>query len=104
MATVDLPAGKRVSLPAPRNRRVFLYVVRGEVTVGGAILPAMHLADLRDDGDTLEIEATAGALLVFGHAEPLDEPVAAYGPFVMNTDKEIEQAIADYQAGRFGGL
>ena len=44
-----------------------------------------------------------GALLLFGHAEPIGEPVVAHGPFVMNSEAEIRQAIADYQAGRFEG-
>lgn len=50
----------------------------------------------------MEIEAVTDALILFGHAQPLSEPVVAHGPFVMNTREEIVEAIHDYQAGKFG--
>jgi redox-sensitive bicupin YhaK (pirin superfamily) len=49
----------------------------------------------------VQIEAVSDALLLFGHAEPIGEPVVAHGPFVMNTREQISEAIRDYQAGRF---
>jgi quercetin 2,3-dioxygenase len=101
MATVELAAGARASLPAPRGRSVFLYVVRGEVRVSGTTAPAMHLVELHDDGDSVELEASAPSLLLFGHATPYNEPVVAHGPFVMNTREEIVQAVRDYHAGLF---
>lgn len=104
MATIDLPAGARITLPAPRERRVFLYVVRGAVTISGAAVTAYELAGLEDDGDRIELKAGENSLVVFAHAEPLDEPIAAQGPFVMNTREEIAQAIADYHAGKFGAV
>jgi redox-sensitive bicupin YhaK (pirin superfamily) len=97
MATVELDAGARVTLPSPRDRTVFLYVVRGEVS--GA--PPMHLVELNDDGDEILLEATVPSLVLFGHAAPIGEPVVAYGPFVMNSEEEIRQAVVDYQEGRF---
>ena len=57
--------------------------------------------ELDGDGDSVELRALEDALLVFGHADPIGEPVVAHGPFVMNTRDEIAQAILDYQAGRF---
>ena len=102
MMTVSLPAGGRVRLPAPRERNVFLYVVRGELRIGSARAPAFHLVDLNDDGDDVDIEAAQDSVFLFGHAEPLREPVAAQGPFVMNTREQIFQAIRDYQSGAFG--
>lgn len=104
MSTIDLPAGARVTLPAPVGRRVFLYVVRGDLQIGGERVEAFHLADLNDDGDSIELEARADSLVIFGHADVLHEPIAAYGPFVMNTHAEIRQTIADYHAGMFGAL
>ncbi|MDB5936248.1 MAG: nuclease [Massilia sp.] len=102
MSTIELRPGGRIRLPDLHGRNVFLYVVRGSVDVGGDTASAFHLAELNADGDTVELVAESGALVLFGHAGPLDEPVVSHGPFVMNTREEISQAIADYQAGRFG--
>lgn len=81
-----------------------LYVVRGRIEVGnhGDLVNAYQLVELDEDGDTLLLCADADSLLLFGHADPIREPVVAHGPFVMNTREEIARAIADYQAGRFG--
>ncbi len=98
MTTVSLAPGAKVTLPAPRGRTVFLYVVRGAVDG----LPAFHLVEWNDDGDEIALRSRQGAVLLFGHADPLREPVVAQGPFVMNTREEILAAIRDYQAGRFG--
>ena len=100
MSVVRLDPGAEVSLPAPAGRSVFLYVVRGEAKVDGSLVPQWHLAEL-GDGDEVRLSSGDGALL-FGHSAPLDEPVVAHGPFVMNTREEIVQAIQDYQAGLFG--
>ena len=101
LAVLRLPLGARFETPIARGRNVFLYVVEGEVAVGGAPVPQWNLAAL-GDGDGLDITASADAVVLLGHAAPLGEPVFSHGPFVMNTREEIIQAIADYQAGRFG--
>ncbi|MFV0625136.1 pirin family protein [Sphingomonas sp. ac-8] len=102
MSVVALGQGAEVYLPAPAGRSVFLYVVRGGITVGGAPVREWHLAELDRDGDSVAVASDGGALLLFGHADPIDEPVVAHGPFVMNRREEITQAIHDYQAGKFG--
>jgi quercetin 2,3-dioxygenase len=104
MSTVALSTGATVVLPAPRVRNVFLYVVRGKVRIEGEIGREVHLLDMNADGDEIAIEGLTDALLLFGHAEPLGEPVVAQGPFVMNTREEIIQAYRDYQAGKFGSV
>jgi redox-sensitive bicupin YhaK (pirin superfamily) len=101
MMTIDLGERARISLPAPRDRNVFLYIVSGSVRVSGTPAPAMHLVEMNADGDTIDIDAQTRSLAIFGHAAPIGEPVVAYGPFVMNTREEIVQAIRDYEAGRF---
>ena len=102
MLTVELDAGAQVSLPAPLGHNVFLYVVKGDASVGELALKAHHLIGLNEDGEQLQLRSQSGATLLYGHAAPLNEPVVSYGPFVMNTREEIQQAMADYQAGKFG--
>jgi redox-sensitive bicupin YhaK (pirin superfamily) len=103
MSTVRLRSGARVDLPAPRGRSVFLYVVGGRLSVSGAAVEPWRLVTLNDDGDRVAVEATTDAVILFGHADPINEPVVAQGPFVMTTREEISDAIRDYQAGRFNG-
>ena len=65
--------------------------------------PGAGVATVRDDGDSVDLTASDDAVLLYGHADPIGEPVVAHGPFVMNTREEIGQAIRDYQAGLFNG-
>ncbi|MEX5748213.1 pirin family protein [Massilia sp. X63] len=104
MSTVELRAGGRIRFGALEGRNVFLYVARGVIQVGSHadLVSPMHLVELDEEGDTVEITASQDALLVFGHADPINEAVVSYGPFVMTTREEIAQAVSDYQAGRFG--
>jgi redox-sensitive bicupin YhaK (pirin superfamily) len=102
VATLHLAAGACLALPVAAGRNVLLYVVRGEIAIGGTSAAAFHLIALNDDGDAVEFEAVGDSVLLFGHALPLGEPVVAHGPFVMNTREEIIQAVRDFQAGKFG--
>ena len=102
MSTVEMKAGAHVRFDGLKGRDVLLYVVRGAVAIGGLKAPAWQLVEL-SDGETVGIEAAQDSLLLFGHAEPIHEPVVAHGPFVMNSEDEIRQAYADYRAGKFGG-
>ncbi len=101
MTFVEAEAGARVTFDGLAGRDVFLYAARGSVEVAGTRVPRFALAEL-GEGDSVTIEASERALFLFGHAEPIDEPIVARGPFVMNSIEEIRQAYADYQAGRFG--
>jgi redox-sensitive bicupin YhaK (pirin superfamily) len=102
MSTLELRAGASVRLPGLLARTVLLYVVSGAVAIAGQRVGALHLAELNAAGDALELAAETDAVLLFGHAEPIGEPVVSHGPFVMNTREQIAEAIHDYQAGRFG--
>jgi redox-sensitive bicupin YhaK (pirin superfamily) len=101
MSTIALTAGSELLLPGLTRRNVFLYVVRGALQIGSDRAAAFHLAEMSDEGDSIVLRAEEDALVVFGHAEPIDEPVVSHGPFVMNTREEIVTAINDYQAGKF---
>ena len=107
MSVARLAPGGAVNLPVAKGRAVFLYVVSGEIVVGGQAAPRWNLVELNDDGDAVAFDAPAhgiegGAVVLLGHAEPIGEPVFSHGPFVMNTREEIIQAIDDYNAGKFG--
>ena len=104
MSTLEMRAGGRIVFGGLSGRNVFLYVARGVVQVGNHadMVTPMHLVELDETGDTVEIRAVEDALVVFGRADPIREPVVSHGPFVMTSREEIAAAIDDYQAGRFG--
>ena len=100
---VELPAGVRFSHPVRMDDNVFVYPFEGGVTIGAGdsahVVPT-HSAGVLSAGETVEVVAGAsGARFIMLAARPLNEPVVQYGPFVMNTREEIEQAISDYQNG-----
>ena len=98
-----LPAGGRLALPLPHGHNAFLYAFEGEAAVGETAtrLTRGSIAVL-GQGDSVLLTAPAGAARVLLAAgRPLNEPVARYGPFVMNTPDQLRQAILDFQAGRF---
>ena len=95
-----LEAGRAYDADVPLGHTAFVYVFEGSTTLGGQSVRRGTLA-LLGEGDSVRLEAGAeGAALLLIAGKPLGEPVARYGPFVMNTRAEIEQAFADYQAGR----
>jgi hypothetical protein len=104
MSTIAFQPGGRIRVQGLAERNVFLYIVRGALQVGMAEdrIGACHLVELGSEGEEVELAAPEGALVLFGHAEPIGAPVVSHGPFVMNSRAEIEQAIRDYQAGKFG--
>jgi redox-sensitive bicupin YhaK (pirin superfamily) len=96
---VAVAAGRSVTLPVPATHQTLAYTFEGAPRVGGRELPKGSLGILVN-GDAVQVEAgdvPVRVLLIA--AKPLREPVVHYGPFVMNTVQEIEQAIRDYQAG-----
>ncbi|MHB1372464.1 MAG: pirin family protein [Thauera sp.] len=102
---LHLPADASFSQPLPAGQNAFLYVYRGALKVEGRTVPVRNMAILANeaDSDGVLLEGAEGmeetrALLIAGR--PLGEPIAQYGPFVMNTEQEIYQAVADYRAGR----
>lgn len=99
---IHLPAGGVFAQPLPTSHNVFLYVYRGEVTVAGTAIPSRRMAILDNspnaDGVAIEAGPEARVLLVGG--QPLGEPIVQYGPFVMNSEQEIYQALSDYREGR----
>ncbi len=96
-------AGARVDVPLPREHTAYVYVFEGAVLVAGRELRAGQLAVLAE-GDAVSFEAREGAQALVLSGVPLREPVVQYGPFVMNTEREIQEAIEDYRHGRLGTI
>lgn len=97
---VHLPAGARFEQTLPAAHNAFVYVYRGEARLGDTAVPVQRMAILRNEGDGVVIEAQADTRLLLIAGQPLNEPIAQYGPFVMNTQQEIYQAVNDFRAGR----
>jgi len=102
---VSLREGAEVRLPIRDGHNAAVFVRRGSVRVGGTHdAGPRQLAILHPAGDGVIVEADAASELLIVGGEPIDEPVVARGPFVMNTPEQIEEAFADVRAGRFGSL
>ncbi len=100
---IHLPAGADFSTALPATHNAFIYVYRGAVDVGGVQVDAQRMGVLSNtpgsDGVTLSSTTASRLILVAG--KPLREPIVQYGPFVMNTQEEIHQALNDFNSGRF---
>ena len=101
---LHLPAGTRFAQALPPTHNAFVYVYRGEANIAGQDVPAQRMAILANDADSdgVVIEAAGDTRAILVAGRPLGEPIAQYGPFVMNTQEEIQQAMADYRDGRLG--
>lgn len=101
---LHLPAGTRFEQALPASHNAFVYVYRGAVSLGGQAVPVQRMAILANEpgADGVRIEASEDARVLLIAGQPLGEPIAQYGPFVMNTEAEIYQAIQDFRAGKLG--
>ncbi|EGW21502.1 pirin family protein [Methylobacter tundripaludum] len=97
-----LLAGQTVELDFPENYTTLLFALKGSVEINNsATINDAELAFFERLGKTITLTALKEATLLIMNGEPIDEPIAGYGPFVMNTKEEIRQAIEDFDAGRF---
>lgn len=102
---VQLTRGRSTELPVQEGWNTALVVIQGSLVVNGSTQAgADQLVVLRREGSNVHVEAGSDARFLVLSGEPLDEPVVGYGPFVMNTEQEIQQAIADFNSGRFGQI
>ncbi|WP_296002446.1 pirin family protein [Rugamonas sp.] len=101
---IDLPAGATFKQQLPPGHNAFIYTYRGAVSVGDKSVPEKSMAILANaadaDGVTLHAAQASRVILIAG--APLNEPIVQYGPFVMNTQAEIVQAVEDFRAGKLG--
>ena len=100
---IALPEGATFEQPLPAGHNAFIYVFRGEAVVGGKGVPQTRMAifDNAEGSDGVVIKAAQPTRLLLIAGRPLKEPIAQYGPFVMNTQAELHQAVEDFRAGRF---
>jgi redox-sensitive bicupin YhaK (pirin superfamily) len=103
---VNLKAGEQVELPVPEGHNTAIVLRKGDVTVNdtGKLTGEARIAVLGQDGNRVLLKAETDSNLLLLSGEPINEPVASYGPFVMNTREEIMQAVDDFRSGRFGQL
>jgi redox-sensitive bicupin YhaK (pirin superfamily) len=101
---VDLKAGAIAELPVADGHNIVAALFDGEVIVSGRRIAQAGLLTFDATGESVAIEAASDAKLLVLSGKPLNEPIAHYGPFVMNTEAEIHQAIADFRRGKMGRL
>lgn len=101
---LHLPGSTRFEQALPPTHNAFVYVYRGEVSIGGQAVSARQMAILANQpqATAVEIEASTDAKVLLVAGQPLGEPIAQYGPFVMNTQQEIYQAVRDFREGKLG--
>jgi redox-sensitive bicupin YhaK (pirin superfamily) len=102
MLDVHLVAGARLPVALPASHNALAVVAKGRVRAGGSSAGTGELVLFANDGARIELFAEEDAHVIVLAGQPLGEPIVAYGPFVMNTVQEIDQAILDVNSGKFG--
>jgi redox-sensitive bicupin YhaK (pirin superfamily) len=98
-------AGEKIELSFPAGYTTALLAIEGSAKINGeTVLPLNNLALFEKQGEDITVEAIEDGVFLLMSGEPLDEPIAQYGPFLMNTQAEIAEAIDDYRQGKFGYL
>ena len=99
-----MKAGAQADLNLPAHYNTGLLVVQGSALMNGQEVRADHFVLFKNDGEQISLEAREDTIILVLSGEPINEPIAAYGPFLMNTWPEVEQAIQDVNPGKFGFL
>jgi len=104
-ATLELKKGGRVSVELPGSHNALLYLLDGKLTVEGfGLVEGVHAVMFKNDGDGATFEALEDTRVLLLSGEPLNEKVVSHGPFVMNSETQILEAMRDYQMGKMGIL
>lgn len=99
-----LKKGASATLNFPANYNTGLLVIEGTASMNGSEVMTDHFVVFKNEGEEITLEATEDTIILVLSGEPINEPIAAYGPFLMNTWPEVEEAIKDANAGKFGVL
>ena len=104
-ATFEIKKGGKISIPVPQIHNTLIYLLDGKLTVEGfGLVEGLHIVHFKNDGEGISFEALEDTRILFLSGEPLNEPVVSYGPFVMNNQTQIMEAMRDYQKGKMGVL
>ncbi|MBA2352487.1 MAG: pirin family protein [Burkholderiales bacterium] len=101
---VRLNAAHGATFVLPEGWSTVLVVLHGEIEMDGRKVGPSDTAHFSRDGNSISVRATENTIALLLSGEPIDEPIAHYGPFVMNTSEELQKAVADFNDGRFGAL
>jgi redox-sensitive bicupin YhaK (pirin superfamily) len=101
---IKLDKGGELSFPIPATHNTALLVIEGNITVNDRTAPQHSFVLFKNEGEDISIKASENSVVLLLSGEPIDEPIVSYGPFVMNTQEEIYEAIHDFQRGKFGTL
>src|SRR5690554_3640524 len=104
MYNAKLNEGGKARFSFPAQYNTALLVVEGSIEIDGETVPTDHLALMANDGETFEFTALENSVVLVLSGEPINEPIVAHGPFVMNTHQEIADAFNDFNNGKFGYL
>jgi quercetin 2,3-dioxygenase len=104
-ATLTLKKSGRISIPVPADHNAFMYLLDGAIKLEGyGLVEEKNAVVFKNDGDGLSLSATENTRILFMTGKPLHEKVVSYGPFVMNSQTQIMEAMRDYQMGKMGVL
>lgn len=104
-STIEFRKGGKIEIPIPSSHNAIIYLLDGKLNVSGfGMVEGLHLVHFKNDGDAISLEALEDTRVLFLSGEPLNEKVVSHGPFVMNTQTEILEAMRDYQMGKMGML
>lgn len=99
-----LKKGTAAGFSFPSHYNTGFLVIEGEASINGTSVPTDHFVLFENEGEEISMEAASDTVVLILSGKPIDEPIAAYGPFLMNTWAEVEQAIQDVNKGKFGML
>ena len=101
---IDATSACSIELPLPKHYNTLLYLLKGSLSVDDEKVPPKTMIWYKNDGDLLNINISEASQFIILSGEPIGEPVVSYGPFVMNNNEELQQAVSDFQDGKMGEL
>lgn len=104
-ATIELKKGAHIAIPIPTHYNAFIYLLDGKLSIEGyGLAEAFHAVVFANDGEGISLEALKDTRILLMSGKPINEKVVSHGPFVMNSETEVLEAMRDYQKGKMGVL